>query len=197
MTDTERPRWPRIALAVAVPLLAALALSRWTTTEKEVRRADRSPVPATDRRSHSRTTPALPAATTPRAAASEVLHAEAVPTGSSRTSQPTPGIFDFASITPRQQAAPTSHEERFVTNERFTQQDLEHPERYFEAAAHAPALNKPEARRDTLEFFLAYRAKLEGDLDVPANAARRTEIVAVIDRYDDAIERLRALMAGE
>jgi hypothetical protein len=110
---------------------------------------------------------------------------------------PTPGVFDFGAMTPPRQQ-PASEEERFPTNERFTQEDQQHPERYFEAAKRMPVLNRPEERRAVLEYFLAYREKLERDVDDEAlDADKREQIVATMQRYDDAIARLRALIETE
>jgi len=89
-------------------------------------------------------------------------------------------------------------EERFPTNDWFKQEDLLHPERYFEVAEHVPELNRPEERRDTLEFFLAYREKLQRDLEaVGDNSDKRQEILATIERYESAISRLRKLIEAE
>ena len=87
--------------------------------------------------------------------------------------------------------------ERFATNEWFTHDDLQHPERYFEHATRIPELNRPEERRDTLDFFLAYREKLGRDLQDRAEDPEATrQILAAIARYDAAIARLRALIAS-
>lgn len=110
--------------------------------------------------------------------------------------EPTPGIFDFGAMTPPPQRADPD-EDRFVTNERFTEEDLQHPERYFEAAEHKPELNRPEARRAALDYFVAYREKLQQDLAGGSlSTAARAETLATIARYDAAIARMRALIAG-
>lgn len=110
---------------------------------------------------------------------------------------PTPGIFDFGAMTPPP-AVPSSDDDRFVANERFTQEDLQHPERYFEAAERMPELNRPEERRAVMEYFLAYRDKLERDLaSGQLSPEIREEAVATLERYEEAIERLRELGAGE
>jgi hypothetical protein len=91
----------------------------------------------------------------------------------------------------------SADEERFVTDEWFTEGDLQHPELYFELAEEIEELNRPEERRDTLEFFLAYREKLRRDLEFPQNRDRRQEALATIERYDAAIARLRELIDAE
>lgn len=139
-----------------------------------------------------------PAAVPPTRHSSPANARNAAPaTTAARVAVPTPGVFDFASITPRQQRAAAPVDERFVPNEHLTQEDLDHPERYFDAAARVPALNEPEARRDTLDFFRAYRAQLERDLEAPEHGGRRSEILATIARYDDAIGRLRELIEAQ
>ena len=111
---------------------------------------------------------------------------------------PTPGVFDFGAMTPQPQQPPGNEEERFVTNDRFTQEDLQHPERYFEAAETTAELNRPEERRAVLQYFVAYREKLEHDLaDEEIDAETHQEIAATMQRYDDAITRLRALIDAE
>lgn len=93
-------------------------------------------------------------------------------------------------------AVPSSDDDRFVANERFTQEDLQHPERYFEAAESRPELKRPEERRAVMEYFLAYRNKLERDLaGGQLSPEMREEVLATLERYDDAIERLRKLIA--
>jgi hypothetical protein len=87
---------------------------------------------------------------------------------------------------------------RFLNGERFTEEDLHHPELYFELAEQMRELNRPEERRDTLEFFLAYREKLGRDLEVVGeNEDKRQEILATIERYESAIARLRELVDAE
>lgn len=116
----------------------------------------------------------------------------------SSAARPTPSVFDFATLTPAAEPGERKEEEQFVTNDRFTEEDLHHPERYFELAEHMPELNRPEERRDTLDFFLAYREKLERDLEVVGeNRDKHQEILADIERYEGAIARLRALIDAE
>ena len=83
-------------------------------------------------------------------------------------------------------------EERFRTNDLFTPDDLEHPERYFERAEQVPELKRPEERRDVLAYFLAYRDKLGRDLAAAGeDQNERQRIRVLIERYDAAIARLR------
>jgi hypothetical protein len=108
-----------------------------------------------------------------------------------------PPSFDFAKMTPPART-PSSPDERFATSDKFTADDLAHPERYFERAERVPELNRSEERRDALDFFLAYRGKLGRDLEAARDDPdRRSEIAATIARYDAAIERMRALIEGE
>ena len=110
----------------------------------------------------------------------------------------TPPVFDLASIARSGETDERTQEERFRTNERFTPDDLQHPELYFSLAEHMPELNRPEERRDTLDFFHAYREKLGHDLEaVGENPGKRQPILAVIERYDSAITRLREVVDAE
>ena len=107
-----------------------------------------------------------------------------------------PPVFDLATVAHRAAPQPTSDDDRFRTNEGFTAEDLAHPERYFEAAARTPELQRNEERRDVLDYFLAYRAKLDRDLGAAGgDAAERSAVLAVIGRYDVAIARLRSSLA--
>lgn len=107
----------------------------------------------------------------------------------------TPRVVDLAELAPAPKSNPTAgDEDRFATNGRFTEEDRRHPERYFELAERIPELNRPEERRETLEYFRAYRRKLQRDVDVGRDAAERREILATIARYDAAIARLRRLI---
>lgn len=111
--------------------------------------------------------------------------------------RPTPSVFDFATLATPNETAEDTDDERFATNDWFTEDDLQHPERYFELAEQMPELNRPEERRDTLEFFLAYQDKLRRDLEAArGNPDRRREILAAIARYESASARLRALLDG-
>jgi hypothetical protein len=111
--------------------------------------------------------------------------------------QPAPPVFDFARMTPATRPRETTGSERFATNDWFTAEDLAHPERYFATAEKIPELNRPEERRKTLAYFLAYRERLQRDLGAAQQADKRREIGAVIERYDTAITRLRALIDDE
>jgi hypothetical protein len=107
-----------------------------------------------------------------------------------------PAVFDLATLAHRAAPEPTSDPDRFRTSDRFTAEDLAHPDRYFEAAARVPELQRDEERRDVLDYFLAYRAKLERDLAAAGgDAAERSAVIAVIGRYDAAIARLRSSLA--
>ena len=91
---------------------------------------------------------------------------------------------------------PPSDDDRFRTNDKFTADDLAHPERYFEAAERTPELRRDEERQDVLDYLLSYRAKLERDLGVAGgDADKRAAVLAVIARYDAAIARLQSALA--
>src|SRR4029079_998412 len=105
-------------------------------------------------------------------------------------------VSDLAALAHPAAPQPTSDRDRFRTTDRFTADDLAHPERYFEAAARVPELQRDEERRDVLEYFLAYRAQLERDLGAAVrDANKRAAVLAVIGRYDAAIARLRSSFA--
>jgi hypothetical protein len=117
------------------------------------------------------------------------------PTGGAGTAPP---VFDLATLTRQAVPEPSVDDDRFRTNERFTADDLAHPERYFDAAEQLPELRRDEERHDALEFFLAYRARLERDLGVAGrDADKRAAILAVMGRYDAAIARLRSSLATQ
>lgn len=120
----------------------------------------------------------------------------AAPTPASAERRPTPGVVDLGKLW-RAPAKPPSDDERFPTNAWFTKEDLHHPERYFERAEQMPDLKRPEERRDTLAFFLAYREQLERDLAAAGDDRTRDETRAAIQRYDAAIAQLRALVSRE
>lgn len=125
-------------------------------------------------------------------------------TASSPTAEPsdappspraTPPVFDLANIPRAPTVQPQEDAERFATNQWFTREDQRHPERYFELAQRLPHLNRPEERRRTLEYFIAFRRKLERDLEAARDDTdERREILATISRYDAAIARLRPLV---
>ncbi len=188
----------RMALAVVAVLLAAFALTRWIAGGRP--RAVLPPAALPSPRlyeSPSDATRSSPAAETRRARQS--VPASPVPqrTERSPSAAPTLPVFDLAAL-PRTAEPRTSGGEReFATNQWFTEQDLRHPEIYFEMARRMPELNRAEERRDTLDFFLTYREKLHRDLEAAGkSAAERREIAATMARYDDAIARLRALIAA-
>jgi hypothetical protein len=96
------------------------------------------------------------------------------------------------------EADETIERHRSATTEWLTEENLRHPEIYFEHAEEIPELNRPEERRDTLDFFVAYREKLTRDLEIVGQTGdERNEILAAIGRYDDAIKRLRRLIGTE
>jgi len=107
-----------------------------------------------------------------------------------------PPVFDLAALARHAAPEPSLEGDRFPTNEKFTAEDLAHPERYFDAAERLPELRRDEERHDVLEFFLAYRAQLERDLAVAGrDVDKRAAVLAVIERYDVAIARLRSSLA--
>lgn len=57
-----------------------------------------------------------------------------------------------------------------------------------------PELNRAEERHDALDFFVAYRSKLERDLATAASPSQRAELMEVIERYDQAIQQMRQLL---
>jgi hypothetical protein len=182
MTQSAWSRGRRIALGLAAAVVAALAVYRWAANSAAP--AARPPAAA------SWATPTVAPRETSggavRAATVDVpTHAAVVP--------PTHRAVDFAAMTPAGRPKPATDADRFTTTEWFTEEDLRHPERYFAMAERIPELNRPEERRQTLEFFLAYREKLQRDLR-EAEPAAREEVLATIARYDAAIARLRAVM---
>ena len=198
MRQASTSRGRNIALALAVALLAALGLYRWTGTAEPPPMfslpATPSPVAAVAARElmgaavRPSSHPSPPEA--PHSARSASL-----PTQPSSAARPAPPVFDLAKIAPSDEADESNQEKRFRTSDRFTEDDLQHPDLYFTFAERMPELNRPEERRDTLDFFLAYREKLRRDLEaVGENRDKRQQILAVIERYDSAITRLRALI---
>ena len=188
MTPAAASRARKIALAVAAGLLAALALYRWLGSREPplpVRAGTSAPPPTafeTGPLGRPQPTPSPPVARPPDVA----------------TPRPRPSVFDFAMMTPPARTSAHKDEEQFPTTAWFTEEDLHHPERYFALAERMPELNRPEERHDTLEFFLAYRAKLARDLDAAGvRPDERQEILATVERYDSAIARLRTLIEGD
>jgi hypothetical protein len=189
MSPEVTPRGRRVAFAVVAALVAALALSRWAA--KNAPPGTLPVVAAPSPRATAALGDSVGPAREPHAAQSV-----APATEPSRRAQSTPAVFDFAQMTPPANVQ-RNEEDRFRTNDRFTKDDLLHPERYFDAAARMPELNRPEERRDVLAYFLAYREKLGRDLAVVGeDAQKREEILVVIERYDAAIRRLRKLVDG-
>jgi len=189
MRHGRRSRPRIIALAFVAALLAAAAVYRSTALKgRGPLRAVAAASPRASASFSDAPTPTQSAAAQRDAPASDLTEREP-------TRTPRAAVFDFAHLTAPPRTAAIADEERFKTNERFTQDDLRHPERYFEFAERMPELNRPEERRDTLEYFVAYREKLGRDLDAAgADGAARQEILTVIERYDRAIARLRALI---
>ncbi len=204
------PQARRIVLALLAGLLVAFALHRWTASddlpEPSPALATSSPsaTASSTRRGSATTRPspvvssgATRGAHAPGTApepATPALHADASP-----QARPTPPVFDFATLAhaPRSEQR-NEAEPRFTTNEWFTQEDRRHPERYFELAERMPELNRPEERRDTLAYFVAYREKLRRDLEAAGgDGEKRRETRATIARYDAAISRLRKLIEAE
>lgn len=184
------PRNGWIALAAAASLIALLAVL-WTAPRE--RHSETQAVRT------ARPTTALPPGPVEAATAPDkATHRPSPVAPAARGAVPTPGVFDFGSMTPPRRTPPHDDAERFATNERFTQDDLRHPERYFDAAERMPELNRPEERRAVLEYFLAYRDKLVGDLERQgASDEERGELHATLQRYDAAIARLRALIGAQ
>src|ERR1043166_5508840 len=191
MRKDRSPRARKIASILAALLVIGLGLVRWkgapSVPGSPIRRVDPVDPPAPARSPES---------------APEVEHR--VPPSASRARAPSPSgmpsvaggaatpVFDLATLAhPAPEPGPEG--DRFRTDERFTADDLAHPERYFEAAEHLPELRRDEEQHDALEFCLAYRARLERDLGVAgADPNRRAAVLAVIERYDAAIARLQS-----
>lgn len=201
MADIRRVRSSRrrtITGVLAALVVVALGVVRWKSDPPPAGSAIPPVVPVLDASSPARPSKparvaedrvASPASPAPRPAPSNAPAPEGgPPTG--------PAVFDLATLAHHAAPQPSSDRDRFRTNERFTADDLAHPERYFEAAARVPELQRDEERRDALEYFLAYRAQLERDLGAAGRDARkRAAVLAVIARYDAAIARLRSWLA--
>jgi len=187
MGDMRSPRPRKIAGVLAALLIAALGVARWKggppSAGSAIRRVEA--VAAGDNVAR----PSEPAPVTEHRVASPASPAAQRSPGAATTGPP---VFDLATLAQRAAPQPTTDRDRFRTTEKFTADDLAHPDRYFEAAARVPELRRDEERRDALEYFLAYRAKLERDLAAAGrNAGKRDAVLAVIGRYDAAIARLR------
>ena len=196
-----RSRARSIVLALAVGVVAAIVLARVGSDE---RRAGEPPIvgtppaPSATRLESASAIPAAPAAT-----AADVAHRSSTspavqPVQASPQTRATPPSFDLARLPPKwRQSLQAADPERFPTTKWFTKEDQRHPERYFELAARMPELNRREERRKTLEYFVAYRAKLDRDLAAAGDGPDREELLATRARYDDAITRLRGIIGAE
>lgn len=197
MRRRRSPRARKIAVIAIASLVVALGLGRWTAgpspAGSPTRRVDSVDRPArarptdsgheAERRASSSTSPAT--GPSPRGVPSATAGAATAPP-----------VFDLATLARHEAPEPTSDDDRFRTNDRFTADDLAHPERYFEAAERTPELQRDEERHDALEYFLTYRARLERDLAAAGgDADKRAAVLAVIARYDAAIARLQSAVA--
>lgn len=111
-----------------------------------------------------------------------------------------PPVFDFGTAElPR--ADPNAPLPRIEPNEFLDEEDLRHPEIFFEMAQHKPEYSRLEVRLDVHRFFTRYRRQLRGDLNrLHERGGDPDEISAVraaIGRYDDAIEKMEALIAKQ
>ena len=187
----------KLAVMLAAFLVVALGLARWTAgpapAGSPIRRVDSvdrpaPPHPTDSAHEAERRTSGSPAADpAPRGVPSVAAGAATAP------SQP---VFDLATLARHEAPEPASDDDRFRTNDKFTADDRAHPERYFEAAERTPELPRDEERHDALEYFLAYRARLERDLAAAGgDADERAATLAVIARYDAAIARLQSAIA--
>src|SRR5215475_12714248 len=153
MTQAAPLRRRTIAVAVAAALLAALLLFRWIRTDEPpatpARLAAPSPPIAGPREGEQSPSPVMPPRDIREAIAPT---ATTVVTASASQARPTTEVFDFAAMTPPEPTNQGKREQQFRTTDWFTEEDLRHPERYFELAERMPELNRPEERRDTLAF---------------------------------------------
>jgi hypothetical protein len=171
----------RTIVPILAAALVALGLVRWTGGPSPARPPIR-PVDAV-----------APPAPTPRAAdARPAAPPPAAPRGAPDPAPAAP-VFDLATLARRAASKPTVDRDRFRTTDRFTADDLAHPERYFDAAEHVPELRRDEERHDALAYFVAYRAKLARELRAAGrDTGKRADVRTIIGRYDAAIARLRA-----
>ena len=90
---------------------------------------------------------------------------------------------------------------RIEPNEFLDEEDLRHPEIFFEIAEMQPEYATLEVRLDVHRFFQDYRAQLTVDLQLlrqqNADPERIRELAAAVARYDDAIERMEVLIEGQ
>jgi hypothetical protein len=197
------PRGRNAVLALAAALVVVFGVARWRATEQApvVPAAPLpTPLPSVNAPEERATGTARPLSVVPSATSAPDVTTTAAPRAEgSPSSRPTPPVFDLGRL-PRSQpsARGANDEDRFPTTDWFTQEDQRHPERYFELAARMPELNRPEERRHTLQYFEAYRAKLQRDLEAAReDTGARQDLLATAERYDRAISRLRKLIEGE
>jgi hypothetical protein len=194
------PRAPKIASILAALLVVALVVVRSKSGPSAAGAPSRrvAPVAPVDPPGPARPTESAREAEH-RASSSASPAAGPSPSGvpsPAGRAAATPPVFDLAALARHGAAEPSLDRDRFRTNDKFTAEDLAHPERYFEAAEHLPELRRDEERHDVLEYFLAYRAQLDRDLAVAGrDADKRAAVLAVIERYDAAIARLRSSLA--
>ena len=111
-----------------------------------------------------------------------------------------PPVFDFGTANlPR---APENPEPaRIEPNEYLDEEDLRHPEIFFELAEQIPEYNTLETQLDVHRFFKQYRDQLDGDLAALIRQGGDPETIAetraAITRYDDAIEKMEDLIARQ
>ncbi len=106
-------------------------------------------------------------------------------------------VVDFGKMKFPEEPPPTEPE-RIEPNEFLDDEDLRHPEIFFEMAKSVPEYNRLEERRDVLDFFERYQEQLKGDLKKQLEAGASTEeileIRTAIGRYDEAIKKMRDLV---
>ena len=203
MTSDGTSRKRKIALALTTALVAALGLY-WravTDTPPAAPPPLAAPLPG---RAASEQEPERPrvrpsSLASPRNVQEQHTAPPApLPPDAAPQARPTLPVFDLATLAHPAEPRESKEEERFRTNQWFSEQDLQHPELYFNLAERMRELERPEERRDALDFFLAYRGKLQRDLEaVGKDRNERLQILATIARYDTAIARLRELVAEE
>ncbi len=196
MAQRRTSRGRDITLVLVAVLLAALGLYRSTANNAPPLPSALLDARPPDTAGSAKESVRVPSYRLPRGElpAAPAAPRPAVPAPQAR---PAPPVFDLASIA-RAGADESKQEQRFRTNDRFTEDDLQHPEIYFSVAERMAELNRPEERRDTLDFFLAYRDKLGHDLETAGPSPdKRQPILAAIERYDSAITRLRKLVTND
>lgn len=108
-----------------------------------------------------------------------------------------PPVVDFG--TTQFPTAPENAEPAPIQpNEYLDEEDLRHPEIYFEVAQHYPDMNNLSERRATLRFFQAYQEQLRRKADEQIGSGEDAKTVAethaAVKRYDEAINQLRGLI---